>query len=167
MLEEKYCTNVRRKILYQCQNKNIVPMLEEKYCTNVSFLCCPIMCLYVLSFVLWCPLQFPHFGSYSPPVVCRKAHVLFTLYVIVCVQCCPTHIVLCFCFGFYSSCVPYVACFSVFFFVLCTICCQFLCVFLRLVYPMLPVSLCFSSSCVPYVASFSGLSFFDCPFGIL
>ena len=112
MLEEKYCTNVRIKILYQCQNKNIVPKLEEKYCTNVSFLCCPIMCLYVLSFVLWCPLQFPHFGSYSPPVVCRKAHVLFTLYVIVCVQCCPTHIVLCFLF--------------LFVFVLCTICCQFL-----------------------------------------
>ena len=42
---------------------------------------------------------------------------------------------------FSSSCVPYVASFSVFFFVLCTLCCQFLCVFLRLVYPMLPVSL--------------------------
>ena len=55
---------------------------------------------------------------------------------------------------------------------------------LRLVYPMLPVSLecpflvapsvfsnvylfCFSSSCVSYVTSFSGLSIFDCPFGIL
>ena len=25
-----------------------------------SFLCCPIMCFYVLSFVLWCPLWFPH-----------------------------------------------------------------------------------------------------------
>ena len=58
------------------------------------------------------------------------------------------------------------------------------CVFLRLVYPMLPVSLCcvmfffvlctlcclflcvvlcFSSSGVPYVAFFSGLSIFDCP----
>jgi hypothetical protein len=24
-----------------------------------SFLCCPIMCLYVLGSVLWCPLQFP------------------------------------------------------------------------------------------------------------
>jgi hypothetical protein len=29
------------------------------------------------------------------------------------------------------------------------------CVFRRYVYPMLPVSLCFSSLCVPYVASFS------------
>jgi hypothetical protein len=25
-----------------------------------SFLCCPMMCLYVLSSVLWCPLRFPH-----------------------------------------------------------------------------------------------------------
>ena len=64
---------------------------------------------------------------------------------------------------FFTSCVPYVTSFSgLFFFVLCTLCCQFLwIVFLRLVYPMLPVSLdCFSSSCVPYVASFSGLFFF-------
>jgi hypothetical protein len=63
---------------------------------------------------------------------------------------------------FSSSCVPYVASFSVFFFVLCTLCCQFLCVFLRLVYLMLPVSLCFSSSCVPYVASFSVFLFVLC-----
>jgi hypothetical protein len=71
---------------------------------------------------------------------------------------------------FYTSCVPYVTSFSgLFFFVLCTLCCQFLwIVFLRLVYPLLPVSLdCFSSSCVLYVASLSGLSICDCPFGIL
>ena len=37
------------------------------------------------------------------------------------------------------------------------------CIFLRLVYTMLPVSLCFSSSCVHYVASFSGLCFFSLP----
>ena len=125
-----------------------------------------------------------------------------------------THIVFLFCFSL--SCVPYVGSFSgkaliyvicvcllytycvfvLFFFVLCTLCWQFLwegsylrylclftinvlcfCfVFLRLVYPMLAVSLggllftlfvfvyytrivflfCFSSSCVPYVGSFSG-----------
>ena len=47
-----------------------------------------------------------------PPVVCRRVHVLLTLFVFACAQCCPTHIVLCFCF-----------------------------VCLRLVYPMLPVSL--------------------------
>ena len=75
-----------------------------------------------------------------------------------------------------SSCVPYVASFSGlsvldYPFVLCTQCCQFLCIVrfwlpLRLVYPMLPVSLdcpflITPSSCVPYVASFSGLSVFD------
>ena len=98
--------------------------------------------------------------------------------------------VICVCL-LYTYCV-----FVLFFFVLCTLCCQFLwegsylrylclftmhvlcfCfVFLRLVYPMLPVSLggllftlfvfvyytrivflfSFSSSCVPYVGSFSG-----------
>ena len=78
-----------------------------------------------------------------------------------------------------SSCVPYVASFSGLFvfdypFVLCTLCCQFLWIVcfwlpLRLVYPMLPVSLdCLflitPLSCVPYVTSFSGLSVFDYPF---
>ena len=78
-----------------------------------------------------------------------------------------------------SSCVPNVASFSGlsvsdYPFVLCTLCCQFLWIVrfwlpLRLVYPMLPVSLdcpflITTSSCVPYVASFSGLSVFDYPF---
>ena len=75
-----------------------------------------------------------------------------------------------------SSCVPYVTrvsglSVSDYPFVLCTQCCQFLWIVrfwlpLRLVYPMLPVSLdcpflITPSSCVPYVASFSGLSVFD------
>ena len=51
-----------------------------------------------------------------------------------------THCVV-FLLCFSSSCVSYVVSFSVFFFVLCILCCQFLCVFRRLVYPMLPVSL--------------------------
>ena len=78
-----------------------------------------------------------------------------------------------------SSCVPYVTrvsglSVSDYPFVLCTLCCQFLWIVrfwlpLRLVYPMLPVSLdcpflITPSSCVPYVASFSGLSIFDYPF---
>ena len=77
-----------------------------------------------------------------------------------------------------SSCVPYVASFSGlsvldYPFVLCTQCCQFLWIVrfwlpLRLVYPMLPVSLdcpflITPSSCVPYVTSFSGLSVSDYP----
>ena len=35
------------------------------------------------------------FGSPLPPVVCKRTHVLFTLFVFVCVQWCPAHIVLC------------------------------------------------------------------------
>ena len=51
------------------------------------------------------------FGSSLPPVVCRKAHVLFTLFVCVCVYWCPTYcVMLVFCLS--SSCVPYVASFS-------------------------------------------------------
>jgi hypothetical protein len=55
---------------------------------------------------------FRMFSSSLPPIVCGRAHVLFTLFVFVCMWWCPAHIVLCFCF-----------------------------VFLRLVCPMLPVSL--------------------------
>ena len=38
------------------------------------------------------------FGLSFPPVVCWSVHVLFTLFVFVCVWRCPTHIVLCVCF---------------------------------------------------------------------
>jgi len=51
------------------------------------------------------------FGSSLPPVVGSRAHVQFTLFVCVCIQRYPTHIVLCFC-CLVSSCVPYVASFS-------------------------------------------------------
>ena len=45
------------------------------------------------------------------PVVYRRTHVLFTLFVFVCIKWCPTHIVLCF---------------DLFVIVLCTLCCQVL-----------------------------------------
>jgi len=50
------------------------------------------------------------FGSSFPLVVCMRVHVLFTLFVFVCVWWCPTHIV--FLFRFSSSCVTCVASFS-------------------------------------------------------
>ena len=50
--------------------------------------------------------------SSFPPVVCRMAHILFTLFVLVYVYWRPTHIVLCFLCCFSSSCVQYVASFS-------------------------------------------------------
>jgi hypothetical protein len=49
-----------------------------------SFLCCPIICLYVLSSVLWFPLRLPHkkdFRLSLHPVVCKRDHVLFTFVV--------------------------------------------------------------------------------------
>ena len=59
-------------------------------CTCYSFLFCPIVCLYGLSSVLWCPLpalRFPYknkmFVSSLPPVVCKRTHVLFTSFVFV------------------------------------------------------------------------------------
>ena len=107
-------------------------------------------------------------GPTLPPVVCRRAHGLFTLFVFVCVYWYQTHIVLWF---FPSYCVPYVVSFSglsLFFpsycvpyvsvnniywiFVRKLLCCQFLWIvfvfFLRIVYPMLPVSL----ECLCFIA---------------
>ena len=54
------------------------------------------------------------FSSSLTPVVCRKAHVLVTLFVFACVEWCPTHIVLCCVFCFVSRSA------------VCTQCCQFL-----------------------------------------
>jgi hypothetical protein len=94
--------------------------------------------LLFVSSVLRCPLRFPHKNDVRlsiPPVVCRRAHVLIPLFVFVCVLWCPIYIVLCFCF-----------------------------VFLRLVYPMLPVSLnCFCFVCLRLVYPMLPVSL-DCPF---
>jgi hypothetical protein len=60
----------------------------------------------------WCSLRFPHKTMPLPLVVWRTANVVFMLFVFVCVYWCPEHILLCFCF-----------------------------VYLRLVYPILSVSL--------------------------
>ena len=66
------------------------------------------MCLYVLSSVLWCPLRFPHKNDVRF-VFISSCHVLFTLFVFVCIKWFSTqwHIVLYFLFCFTSSCVPY------------------------------------------------------------
>ena len=78
------------------------------------FLCCPILCLSF--YAPCCNVHYilcikTMFGSSLPPVVCRMARVLFTL----------------FCF-FVDSGVQYILCrvFILFFVVLCTLCCQFL-----------------------------------------
>ena len=41
-----------------------------------------------------------YYVSLRSVLVCRRGHALFTLFVFVCEQWCPIHIVLCFCFVF-------------------------------------------------------------------
>ena len=80
------------------------------------FLCCPIIRLYVLSSM---------FGSSLPLFSCRMTHVLFTLCVYLCT---------------YSS-IQHIMCFCLFFCFFCALWRVVFFVFLRLVYPMLSVSL--------------------------
>ena len=98
-------------------------------------------------------------------------YVLFTLCVCVCVQWCPTHIVLCICFVFrliYVMCVclcivvsnTYCVV-SLFCFCLIYVMCVCLCIVASNTYCVV-LLFCFSSSCVLCVASCSGLSIFDC-----
>jgi hypothetical protein len=72
------------------------------------------MCVFMF-WVPWCDVHYDFhvktmFGSSLPSVVCRRAHVLFMLFVFVCASWCPRHIMF--------------VCFVCF--VLCTLCCQFL-----------------------------------------
>ena len=74
-----------------------------------SFLWCPIMCLYVMSSVLWCSLRFRQKNEVRFVFTSSCLYVLFTWFVFVCgVQ----HILCCV--------------FDLFFFVLCALCCRFL-----------------------------------------
>jgi hypothetical protein len=87
------------------------------------FLCCPMMCIYALSSVLWCPLRVPccdvgyefhiqtMLGSSLPPVICKAACLVFFIY------------------AWLRILVPD------------TFCVVFLFCFVRLVYLVLPVSL--------------------------
>ena len=78
-----------------------------------------LLCVFTF-LVLCCDVRYEYdfrietmFGSSVPPVVCRKVHVLFTFFMFVLVQWCPTHIVLCFCCVYLRL-------------VYRTLCCQFL-----------------------------------------
>ena len=67
---------------------------------NVNLLVETMLFIFVLSYYVYLRYDFcikTMFGSSLPPVVCRSAHVLFSLFVFVCAWWCSTHIVLCFC----------------------------------------------------------------------
>ena len=76
------------------------------------FLVFCVVLLYVFTFwVPCCDVRYDFrikamFGSSLPSGVCRRAHVLFTLYVFVCVRCCSTHIVFCFCLVYLRLAYP-------------------------------------------------------------
>ena len=77
-------------------------------CLSFYFLCCPIMCLYALSFMLWC-IRYDFsmeamFGSYLSPVVCFVGGSC--LVCAICVWWCPARILFCFALFFF---VLYVA----------------------------------------------------------
>ena len=72
---------------------------------------------YYVFFTFWvpcCDVRYDfrvimRFGSFLPPIVRMRTHVVFTLFLFVCIWWCPTHVVLVL---FYSSCVPFFARFS-------------------------------------------------------
>ena len=72
-------------------------------------LCCTIMCL---TFCIPCYdicygfHMDTMFGSSLPSVVCRRDHVLFTLFVLACMWWCPACVMLCICFVFLCLVYP-------------------------------------------------------------
>jgi hypothetical protein len=46
--------------MFCCPQFNYKYHLPPVVCRGFIFLCCPIMYLYVLSSMVWCPLRFPH-----------------------------------------------------------------------------------------------------------
>ena len=78
-------------------------------CSSFEFLCSPVMCLYALSSVLWCPLRFPYIKQCSVRLYLQ----LFVAGVMTYLRylCFFAHSVV-FLFCLSSSCVPYVASFS-------------------------------------------------------
>ena len=71
-------------------------------CSSFYLQFSPIMCLYVLSFLLWCLLWFPH--KVNVQFVFASSYLLLALCVFVWSQWCPTHIVLCFCLLVFVLC---------------------------------------------------------------
>ena len=91
------------------KKKDLVGLVKMSF-RSVSFLRCPIMCLYVLSSDV--RYDFCMFGSSLPPVVCNEGSCLiYIIYVWLCILMSNT-----FCVTFFiclsSSCVSYVDSFS-------------------------------------------------------
>ena len=97
------------------RNRNCLPFASpwvspRCYLVRSMLLICLVFCVVILCVVtLWvpyCDVRYDFriktmFGCFLlHPVVCRREHALFTLFLFVFAQWCPKHIVLCFCFVF-------------------------------------------------------------------
>jgi hypothetical protein len=71
--------------------------------SDVQHILCCVFCFVCLRLVSRVTNVASFSGLSLSTVVCRLAHVLFTLNVFVCVQRCPTHIVLCFLLFVFTS----------------------------------------------------------------
>ena len=115
-------TRVTWRVSYKRQE--LLPLREHlsspQFCSGVrvalrlSFFQIVLSCVFTFG-VPYCDVPYdfhikPMFGSSLPPVVYRRVHVLFRLFVLACAQWCPSHIVFLFCFS--SSSVHYVVSFS-------------------------------------------------------
>jgi hypothetical protein len=109
---------------------------------DFSFLCCPIMCLYILSSVLWYPLRFPHASDVICVCSVRRCLPLLVgglMSYVIC-ACFPIVVLNIFC--------------VVFFVVLCILCCQFLWIVHFLIAPSV-FSNVYLSICVYFNNSYS------------
>jgi hypothetical protein len=66
-------------------------------------ICVVLLCVFIF-WVLCCDIRYDFriktmFGSFLPPIGCKRVHVLFMLFVFICTLWCPTYIVLCVCFA--------------------------------------------------------------------
>ena len=73
------------------------------FCVGSVLLIISVFCVVLLCVFSYCDVRYNFriqtmFCSSLPSVVCRSVHVLFTLFVFIFVQWCPTHNVLCFIF---------------------------------------------------------------------
>jgi hypothetical protein len=79
---------------------------------HLSFLCCPIMCLYVLNFVLWCPLRFSHENDvrfvFTSSCLYERSCIIYVICVCLCIVVSSTYCVV-FLLCFSQSCSIYVA----------------------------------------------------------
>ena len=78
-----------------------------------SYLCYPIMCLYVLSSVLWCPLRFQHKNNvlFVSSCLFEGSYLVYVICVYLCIVVSNTYCAV-FLFCLSLSCVHYVASFS-------------------------------------------------------